>query len=75
MGGRSRTLLDRRCQLAPLAPITNVTEDELPGLVERMAVRLAEPHPSRSETLTATYLLMGLRYSEQVISQVLEGVM
>ena len=61
--------------LVPLALITNVTEDELPGLVKRMAARLsAEPEPSSAKLWTATYLLMGLRYSEQVISQLLEGV-
>ena len=33
--------------LVPLAPITNVTEDELPGLVKRMEGRInAEPRPS-----------------------------
>ena len=61
--------------LVPLAPITNVTEDELPGLVKRMSGRIsAEPQPSAAKLWTATYLLMGLCYSEQVISQLLDGV-
>ena len=61
--------------LVPLAPITNVAEDELPGLVKRMERRInAEPRPSASKLWTATYVLMGLRYSKEVASQLLEGV-
>jgi hypothetical protein len=56
--------------LVPLAPITDVTEDELPGLVKRMEVRInAEPRPSASKLWTATYVLLGLRYSKQVASR------
>ncbi len=61
--------------LVPLAPITNVTEDELPGLVKRMEGRInAEPRSSASKLWTATYVLMGLRYSKEVASHLLEGV-
>ena len=59
----------------PLAPITNVTEDELPGLVKRMAERIStEPPPSAAKPWTAAYVLMGLRYSKEVASHLLEGV-
>ena len=62
--------------LVPLAPITNVTEVELPGLVRRMAERInAEPQPSAAKLWTAAYLLMGLRYSKDVASHLLEGVL
>jgi predicted transposase YdaD len=61
--------------LVPLAPITNFTENELPDLVKRMAERInAEPQSNAAKLWTAAFLLMGLRYSEQVISQLLEGV-
>ena len=47
----------------------------MPGLVERMAARInAEPQPRAVKLWTATYLLMGLRYSEELVSQLLEGV-
>ena len=61
--------------LVPLAPLTNVTEDELPGLVEPMKGRInAEAQPSAAKLWTATYLLMGLRYSKEVVSHLLAGV-
>ena len=52
--------------LVPLAPLTNVTEDELPALVHRMEERInAEPRPNAVKLWTATYVLMGLRYSKK----------
>ncbi len=62
--------------LVPLAPLTNVREDELPALVRRMEGRIsAEPRPSAAKLWTAAYLLMGLRYSQEAASQLLEGVL
>ena len=62
--------------LVPLAPLTNVAESGLPGLVQRMAARINAESPPRSAKLwTATYLLMGLSYSEEVVAHLLEGVM
>ena len=61
--------------LVPLAPLTDVKESTLPELVRRMAERInAEPEPRAEMLWTATYLLMGLSYSEEVVSQLLEGV-
>jgi predicted transposase YdaD len=61
--------------LVPLAPLTNVAEDALPGLVQRMADRInAEPEPRAAMLWTATYLLMGLRFSNEVATHLLEGV-
>ena len=54
--------------LVPLAPLTNVpqAEDALRGLVRRMAERInAEPQPRAAKLWTATYLLMGLRFSRR----------
>ena len=61
--------------LVPLVPLTNVPEKELPGVVQRMADRInAEPEPRAAMLWTATYLLMGLRFSSEFASQLLEGV-
>ena len=61
--------------LVPLAPLTNVAIESLPGLVRRMTERInAEPQSRAVKLWTATYLLMGLCYEEKLISQVLEGV-
>ncbi len=61
----------------PLAPLTKVpeTEEALRGLVRRMAERInAEPEPRADKLWTATYFLMGLRYSNEFAFQLLEGV-
>ena len=61
----------------PLAPLTNVPESEeaLRGLVRRMAERInAEPEPRAAKLWTATCLLMGLRFSEELAFRLLEGV-
>jgi predicted transposase YdaD len=61
--------------LVPLAPLADVPAEALPGLVRRMAARIdSEPEPRAAKLWTATYLLMGLRYSEELTSQLLEGV-
>jgi predicted transposase YdaD len=61
--------------LVPLAPLADVVEGALPGLVERMAARInAEPRPRSVKLWMATYLLMGLCYSEELVSRLLEGV-
>jgi predicted transposase YdaD len=60
--------------LVPLAPLTNVSEADLPAVVRRMADRInREPRPKAAKLWTATYLLMGLRCSEELVSQLLEG--
>jgi predicted transposase YdaD len=61
--------------LVPLAPLTDVTESALPDLVRRMAERInAEPGPRAATLWTAAYLLMGLSYAKEIVSQLLEGV-
>ena len=51
-------------------------ENELPAVVQAMRQRLdREATRSQAETLwTATYLLMGLTYSDELIDRLLEGV-
>src|SRR5262249_49937084 len=60
----------------PLAPISNVTQAELPGVIERMKKRLSEPNLRRQapRLWAATYVLMGLKYEDSFIGQLLQGV-
>ena len=62
--------------LVPLAPLADVAAADLPGVVRRMAERInREPRPRAAKLWTATYLLMGLRYSDEQANQLLEGVL
>ncbi|MBV8310477.1 MAG: hypothetical protein JO344_08850 [Planctomycetaceae bacterium] len=60
----------------PLAPLARVKENELPTVIRAMQQRLdREATRNQAETLwTATYLLMGLNYSNELIDRLLEGV-
>lgn len=64
--------------LLPLAPISNVTEAELPDIIRRMEERFTSRRVRRKpkESLWgATYILLGLRYSAAVAQQLLQGVL
>jgi len=59
----------------PLAPISAVTEAQLPALIDAVARRIeteAAPHEV-PELWTCTRILMGIRWPRQVIHQVLKG--
>jgi predicted transposase YdaD len=60
----------------PLAPLAKLTEDELPAVIQAIQGRLGrETTKSQADTLwTATYLLMGLRYSDELVDRLLQGV-
>lgn len=60
----------------PLAPLSNVSLDELPDVIERMKARIeAETTPQDAGLLwTATNVLMGLRYPKTVAENLLKGV-
>ena len=60
----------------PLAPLARVKENELPTVIRAMQERLdREATRNQAETLwTATYILMGLKYSDELIDRLLEGV-
>jgi len=62
--------------ILPLAPLAKVTKKELPAVVERMAERLrVEVEPAEAEKLwTATYILMGLKYTGEMAGELLRGV-
>ncbi|MEO6808432.1 MAG: DUF4351 domain-containing protein [Isosphaeraceae bacterium] len=61
----------------PMAPLSDLKPDQLPGVIARMSQRLdREVSREESATLwTATYLLMGLRYSPAMTDRVLQGVL
>lgn len=63
------TFLTSGLALLPLAPIANVTPDQLPGIIDRMVARVdAEiaDETAVNEFWTSVYILMGLRYDKAV---------
>jgi hypothetical protein len=68
------TYLEAGISQVPMVPLTRVTEAELPGFIRRMAARIdQEPKPRADKLWTATYLLMGMRYPDELSDQLLEG--
>ena len=63
--------------LVPLAPLSRVTEGQLAAVVRRMQERIdREAGPEEAGTLwTAADVLMGLRYSRELIDHLLRGVL
>src|SRR6266852_5467393 len=59
----------------PLAPISAVTAAELPAILGQMKRRLAtQPDRGRVGRLwTAVYVLLGLRYEQAMVEQLLQG--
>jgi predicted transposase YdaD len=72
-----QVLLQGGLALLPLAPISAVTEAELPGIIEQMERRLREPGAAKKrETVwAASFLLLGLRYSSTIAAQLFRGVL
>jgi predicted transposase YdaD len=62
--------------LLPLAPISAVTEAELPGIIQRMGQRLSSRRGRKQASMVwaATYLLMGLRYPPLLMEELFRGV-
>jgi predicted transposase YdaD len=60
----------------PLAPISAVTEADLPRVIDRMKQRLSgrRVRHEAPRLWTATFVLLGMRYSEAAAAQLLEGV-
>lgn len=65
-----------RLATLPLAPLANVTREELPEIIRRMEERIErEASPGEAGDLwTATYVLMGLRYQRSLTQRLLKGV-
>ncbi len=70
------TFLNGGLGILPLAPLGAVTEADLPSVITRMKQRIQkEATPEETGTLwTATDILMGLRYPQNLITQLLQGV-
>lgn len=61
--------------LLPLAPIADVREAELPGVVEAMKARLdLQPDQEQARLWTASYVLAGLRTDRPLATILLSGV-
>ena len=69
-------LLTGGLALLPLAPISAVTEEQLPGIIERMGRRLSSRRGRRQGQVVwaAAYILLGLRYSPALAAQLFRGV-
>ncbi|HVS37475.1 MAG TPA: hypothetical protein VMS17_18070 [Gemmataceae bacterium] len=69
-------LLTGGLALLPLAPISAVTEADLPGIIQRMGRRLTGPHGRRQAPIVwaAAFILLGLRYTSALASQLFRGV-
>lgn len=65
-----------RLSTLPLAPISAVTEAEVPGIIEQMAARLGrrDARARAGDLWTAAYILMGARYSRDEVRALLRGV-
>jgi predicted transposase YdaD len=70
-------LLRGSLSLLPLAPISAVTEAQLPRIIERMEQRLQSRRARRQAALIwgAAYILAGLRYPPTLTAQLFRGVL
>ena len=70
-------LLSGGVVLMPLAPISAVTESELPGIIEELKRRLSGRRVRRlAPTIwAAAYILVGLRHTPALAAQLFRGVM
>jgi predicted transposase YdaD len=62
--------------LLPLAPISAVTEAELPGIIQRMEQRLSSRRARQQAPLVwgAAFILLGLRYSPDLAAHLFRRV-
>jgi hypothetical protein len=69
-------LLSGGLGLLPLAPVSNVTEDEVLPVLRRVYERLEglEQADQAADIWTSASLLMGLRYSEEFLAMVSEAI-
>jgi hypothetical protein len=69
-------LLGGGLALLPLAPISAVTEAELPGIIQRMGRRLGDRRGRRRAPVVwaAAYILLGLRYTPAIAARLFQGV-
>lgn len=69
-------LLHSGLGLLPLAPLAGVSQEQLPAVIEEIKERVrTEAPPSEAKDLwVATFVLLGLQYSEDFLSHLLQGV-
>lgn len=69
-------LLTGGLALLSLAPISAVTEAELPGIIQRMEQRLSQRRARKQAPLVwaSAFILLGLRYSPGLAAQLFRGV-
>lgn len=58
----------------PLAPVCAVTNKQIPEIIREVRAKLAD-HPLAPDLWAATYVLLGLKYSSEFASMVLQGVL
>jgi predicted transposase YdaD len=60
----------------PLAPLTKVKKKDLPAVINRMKARFEREVSENESNLlwTATKILMGMRYSKELVASLLKGV-
>ncbi|HZO91509.1 MAG TPA: hypothetical protein VFB38_24515 [Chthonomonadaceae bacterium] len=70
-------LLSGSLALLPLAPLTSVSESDLPDVVQRMEARIDAEAPMEDRGLlwTTTFLLLGLKYDPEFSQQLIKGVL
>ncbi len=70
-------LLKGPLPLLALAPISAVTEADLPGIIQRMEQRLSSRHARKlaPTVWTSANFLLGLRYSPALVAQLFRGVL
>jgi predicted transposase YdaD len=70
-------LLSGSLALLPFAPISAVTEAELPEIIKRMEQRLNQRRARRQSALlwASSFILLGLRYTPALAAQLFRGVM
>ena len=67
--------LNASVALVPLAPLANVSETDLPTLIQRMKDLIGrEPRPHAEMLFAVAYLLMGLRYDDELTNRLFEGI-
>ena len=69
-------VLDCGLTVLPLAPICDVVPDQVPGVLMAISARLEQAASAeQASTLwNATRILMGLRYEEEQVEAIIEGV-
>jgi predicted transposase YdaD len=70
-------LLTGGLALLPLAPISAVTEAELPGIIKRIEQRLSKSGARKQAQVvwSSAYILLGLRYSTALTAKLFRGVL